>query len=120
VPDPQDPATFERSRLQWDARSRAPHAGLVAWHRELIALRRAEPELRRGTFDDVAVAFDEDARWLVLRRASIGIACSFSDNRLPVPIGPKEIAVLASSSDASNVQPGFVELAPASALIFRQ
>ena len=40
VPDPQDPATFEVSRLDWSELDRAPHAEVLAWHRELLRLRR--------------------------------------------------------------------------------
>ena len=39
VPDPQDPATFERSKLDWAERQRAPHAGVLALYRDLLALR---------------------------------------------------------------------------------
>lgn len=39
VPDPEDPATFERSRLDWDEPGRPPHAELLAWYRQLIARR---------------------------------------------------------------------------------
>ena len=46
VPDPQDPATFERSRLDPSKASRQPHAGLLALYRELIGLRRTERALR--------------------------------------------------------------------------
>ncbi len=41
VPDPQDPATFERSKLDWTELGREPHAGILARHRELIARRRS-------------------------------------------------------------------------------
>jgi malto-oligosyltrehalose trehalohydrolase len=40
IPDPNALATFERSRLDWDERGRAPHAGWLALHRRLLALRR--------------------------------------------------------------------------------
>ncbi|MCC3770118.1 malto-oligosyltrehalose trehalohydrolase [Streptomyces sp. UNOC14_S4] len=40
VPDPQDPATRERSCLDWSEPEREPHRELLAWHRRLIALRR--------------------------------------------------------------------------------
>ena len=33
VPDPQDPATFERSNLDWDELDKEPHAELLEWHR---------------------------------------------------------------------------------------
>ncbi|MGM1017413.1 MAG: malto-oligosyltrehalose trehalohydrolase [Actinomycetota bacterium] len=45
VPDPQDPATFERSHLDWDELGKTHHARLLALYRELGALRRQRPEL---------------------------------------------------------------------------
>lgn len=40
LPDPADPATFRRSKLDWaEAES---HAGLLALHRDLLALRRED------------------------------------------------------------------------------
>ena len=45
VPNPQDEATFLRSKLDWAQVDREPYIGILAWYRELIALRRARPEL---------------------------------------------------------------------------
>ena len=42
MPDPQAPATFAVSRLQWDEREAPPHAGVLDLYRALIALRRSE------------------------------------------------------------------------------
>jgi len=39
-PDPQDEATFLRSKLIWGKRSTGRHGLLLAWHRELIRLRK--------------------------------------------------------------------------------
>ena len=47
VPDPQDPATFERSRLDWDELGTGRHAVLLDVYRRLGALRRELPELDR-------------------------------------------------------------------------
>ncbi|NCD19167.1 MAG: malto-oligosyltrehalose trehalohydrolase [Actinobacteria bacterium] len=41
VPSPQDPATFERSKLPWDEVDDPGHAAMLAWYRDLIALRRS-------------------------------------------------------------------------------
>ncbi|HEX2079044.1 MAG TPA: malto-oligosyltrehalose trehalohydrolase [Longimicrobium sp.] len=69
IPDPQAASTFERSRLRWDERERMPHAGVLALYRELLALRRAHPALRRRDRDGFAVAaLGEHA--LSLRRAA--------------------------------------------------
>ncbi|UYN82992.1 MAG: malto-oligosyltrehalose trehalohydrolase [Microcella sp.] len=56
VPDPQDPATFERSRLDWAERENGAHARLLDLHRELIALRRATPELTDPRFAHTSAA----------------------------------------------------------------
>ncbi len=52
IPDPQDPATFERSRLIWEERDRQPHAGVLALHRRALALRPTlVPAGRSGSLD---------------------------------------------------------------------
>lgn len=40
IPDPNAIETFAASRLDWSERERAPHAQWLAFHRELLALRR--------------------------------------------------------------------------------
>ena len=59
VPDPQDPATFERSRLDWSEPEREPHARLLTWYRELLALRRDRPDLRDPRLDRVSVTWQD-------------------------------------------------------------
>jgi maltooligosyltrehalose trehalohydrolase len=76
VPDPQDLATFQRSRLAWGERERAPHDELLAWHRDLIALRRVHPALADDRLEAVEVRFDEDERWLVVLRPGLVVACN--------------------------------------------
>jgi len=39
VPDPQDPETFERSKLSWDLIS-SKNADMLDWYRQLIAIRK--------------------------------------------------------------------------------
>ncbi len=45
VPDPQAVETFERSRIDWPSAGSPGHAELLRLHRDLLALRREEPEL---------------------------------------------------------------------------
>jgi maltooligosyltrehalose trehalohydrolase len=70
VPDPQDPATFERSRLDWSEPEREPHARLLTWYRELLALRRHRPDLRDPRLDRVSVT------WQDRRLRSVRGACT--------------------------------------------
>lgn len=76
VPDPQSRATFERSRLQWDERGHEPHAGILRWYRSLIALRHAHRAFADDRLDAIAVHFDEAARWLILHRPGLLVACN--------------------------------------------
>ena len=46
IPDPQDPRTFERSKLRWEETEVSPHAGLLALHRECLRLRKSETAFR--------------------------------------------------------------------------
>ncbi|MBV9774877.1 MAG: glycogen debranching protein GlgX [Gemmatimonadetes bacterium] len=71
IPDPQAPATFERSKLRWDERDRPPHSGVLALYRELLKLRREEPALReRGRDSFRALALGETG--VALRRQAAG------------------------------------------------
>jgi len=72
VPDPQDVSTFEASRLDWDERREAPHARVLAWYRDLIALRRARADLRDPRLDRVVVRHDEAGRTVVVERGHTG------------------------------------------------
>lgn len=69
IPDPQAPETFARSKLHWAERERPPHAAVLALYRELIAMRRTHPALRRADRDGFAVAALSDHA-LALRRVA--------------------------------------------------
>jgi maltooligosyltrehalose trehalohydrolase len=86
VPDPQDPATFERSKLDWTELDDGEHARLLRLYRELIVLRRTEPDLADFWLDHMTVDFDEDARWIVLHRGALAIACNLGDSPATVPV----------------------------------
>lgn len=58
VPDPNDPATFERSKLDWTERDEPAHARLLDLYRRLARLRRERPEL---TDPDLAALSGEAA-----------------------------------------------------------
>lgn len=87
IPDPQDPATRDRSCLDWSEPEREPHARLLAWYRELIALRSTLPDLHDPDLASVKTAFDEDARWLAYRRGDLRIAVNLADEYGRDPLG---------------------------------
>ena len=53
VPDPQDPETFRRSKLDWAEVDDGGTPGCLDVYRQLIALRRNEPDLSDPWLDDV-------------------------------------------------------------------
>jgi maltooligosyltrehalose trehalohydrolase len=99
VPDPQDPATFERSKLDWAEPGKERHASLLAWYTGLIALRRrvaalTDPRLRR-----VETACDGDLGWLVVRRGPVTVAVNLGVADWTFPAGP-DAELLAASDPA--------------------
>ncbi|HEY2602618.1 MAG TPA: malto-oligosyltrehalose trehalohydrolase [Thermoleophilaceae bacterium] len=99
IPDPQDPATFEASKL-----TRVADPELAALYRELLAARR---ELPAGDAD--AIAFDEDARWLRVVRGGFELACNFADGPARVPCEGSEVRL--TTHPGARVADGHVELA---------
>ena len=75
VPDPQDPATFDRSKLDWSELEKPIHAELLEWYRSLIALRHATPELLDGRLDHVQATVEGGV--LRVRRGPIQIVADF-------------------------------------------
>jgi maltooligosyltrehalose trehalohydrolase len=69
VPDPQDPATFERSRLDWSEPATGRHARILDAYRRLLALRRELPELTDPSFERTRCTADEETRLFTMRRS---------------------------------------------------
>jgi maltooligosyltrehalose trehalohydrolase len=87
VPDPQDPATFERSRLDWAEPCSGRHAGLLDWYRRLIALRRQVPALTDPRLDRAQAECDPEGGWLIVRRGPVVVAANLGDRSWAVPAG---------------------------------
>ena len=82
IPDPQDPATFERSKLDWS--SSRPHRthGCSTCYRASAgaAARIASRSPTRGSRAP-DVDYDEDERWFLLDRAGVRLLCNLSPTR---------------------------------------
>jgi len=84
VPDPQDPETFRRSKLDWrepypgadagDATAGSPHTRMLEWYRSLIALRKARPEITDPRLTMTTVEVDEANQTVIVHREAIAIA----------------------------------------------
>lgn len=116
VPDPQDPATFEASRLDPAEAQRPEHRAMLDWYRRLIALRQEVPDLGSGdrsatalTWADVPATAEADALasagadpedhspeaararawqdWLVLHRGPARVVVNLAEEVRMVPLG---------------------------------
>ena len=85
IPDPQDPQTFQRSKLNWDEVDTGEHARLLRVYQDLIALRRSEIDLADPWLEHLFVDYDEDRRWIVMRRGALAIACNLGAESVDVP-----------------------------------
>jgi maltooligosyltrehalose trehalohydrolase len=88
VPDPQDPETFHRSKLDWSEPDRAEHTALLERYRELIKLRRSRPEFTDPRLDRVQAEADDERGLLQVRRDRLLLVINFSDQEAEVATGP--------------------------------
>ena len=110
IPDPQSPKTFEQSQLDWNEVGDGVHRQLLDWHRRLIRLRRSEPALSSGTFDDLAIRFDEEERWLVVDRGPITIACNFGSEARGISGLYGEVVLTSDGGGTDPVPPESVRI----------
>ncbi|MFK0280996.1 malto-oligosyltrehalose trehalohydrolase [Streptomyces sp. NPDC090499] len=112
VPDPQDPATRDRSCLDWSEPEREPHARVLAWYRRLLALRREQPDLTDPDLADTKVAYDEAARWLAFRRGDVRVAVNLGKEPAEIPLGTGRVEVLAAWDTVAAPDPDGVLRVP--------
>jgi maltooligosyltrehalose trehalohydrolase len=103
VPNPQEPATFEHSKLKWSELKQPAHAELYEWHRRLIQLRgeRTERLSRAGRGKSAVadrgkggaadrgkaqVSFDAGAQFLSFAYGAV--LCAFNFSGMPQRMRP--------------------------------
>ncbi|HYY43868.1 MAG TPA: malto-oligosyltrehalose trehalohydrolase [Actinomycetota bacterium] len=116
VPDPQDAAMFERCKLDWSEPAREPHSRILRWHKDLIRLRKSEPDLCDSGARATSVVHNEDEGWLVVRRGRITIACNFSSTERGVPLEGAEAILCSAPPRKEN---GMTTLPPKSVSVFQ-
>ena len=85
VPDPQDVATFMRSKLDWDELGDGEHAAMLRWYRDLIALRRSTPALHGGDASHVHTRCDPAQPLIVYANAGLVVAGNLGATPVRVP-----------------------------------
>jgi maltooligosyltrehalose trehalohydrolase len=115
IPDPQDPQTFQRSKLDWTEPDAGEHARLRRVYQDLIALRRSETDLADPWLDHLIVDYDEEKRWIVMRRGRLAVACNLAAEPAAVPFTGE----LVLCSDSPSVGATTTELQPYSFAILK-
>jgi maltooligosyltrehalose trehalohydrolase len=108
IPDPQDVATFERSKL-----TRRGDAALQRLYVQLLALRR-----RIGAGEAEEIAFDEDERWLRVRRAGHELVCNFASEARQVPCRGSAVELYTHGGELA-LEDGRLELPPLAGALVR-
>ncbi|MFC8681431.1 malto-oligosyltrehalose trehalohydrolase [Microbacterium ureisolvens] len=116
VPDPQDPETFQRSKLRWEEKDAGVHGRILALYRELIALRGARPEFADPDFRRLEATADEDQRWFRLRRGTSEVVVNFAAEGVRLPALGAAQVLLATDAHAM-LQDDALSLPPRSAAV---
>ena len=90
--DPQSEVTFERSKLNWESAGRSPHAEVLQFYRDLLAVRKRYSCLSNCDRARTRVRFDEGRRWLAVERGDADgtralVLCNLAEaeQKIPVP-----------------------------------
>src|SRR3954451_17315026 len=106
IPDPQDEQTFMNSKLSGEG-----DAAITALYAALLRARRELP-----TGDPEAIDFDEDAKWLRVKRGDFELVCNFSDQESQVPTTGSDVVV---GSHAGRIEDGKIRLEPLAGALLR-
>ena len=103
VPDPQDPATYDRSKLDWVELASGRHAVVLEAYRRLAGVRRARPELTDPDLRTVTTTVDESSRVYTMRRSAVLVAVNFGTQSAGFDLGPGAHDLLFTTPTAASV-----------------
>jgi maltooligosyltrehalose trehalohydrolase len=118
VPDPQDPETFRRSKLDWDEAAFGEHARLLELYRDLARIRRERPELTDPVFAHRHAGAGEagGGRVYALRSGALAVFANLSAEPAGFEVDA-DAGILLATDDGVSLEPGRVTLPPDSAVI---
>ncbi|MBO4209858.1 malto-oligosyltrehalose trehalohydrolase [Micromonospora echinofusca] len=115
VPDPQDPQTFARSRLDWAERDKPEHRETLDLYQRLIALRRRRPDLTDSRLDLVDVRYGD--QFVVVRRGRCLVVANLAGKPQRINLPGVVRSVLLTTSTGVTVMRDGIELPAESAAI---
>ncbi|MGW2625180.1 malto-oligosyltrehalose trehalohydrolase [Micromonospora taraxaci] len=115
VPDPQDPETFTRSRLDWAELDKPEHASMLSFYQRLIGLRRSVPDLSDPRMHAVSVQHGD--QFLLMRRGGTLVVANFAGRGQGVSMPGVARRVLLATGEGVTVMRDRIELPAETAAI---
>lgn len=98
VPDPEDPKTFQDSKLNWSELDQPEHHEMYRWYRDLIHLRRKTLSLNLGDMTRMHVESSEEGRWIRTDRGDIRTCINFAETAIDFGMPPGSELLLSSAA----------------------
>ncbi|WP_406069376.1 malto-oligosyltrehalose trehalohydrolase [Micromonospora sp. NBC_01638] len=108
VPDPQDPETFVRSRLDWAELDKPEHREMLAFYQRLIALRRSSPDLSDPRLHAVSVQHGD--QFLLMRRGDTLVVANLAGRGQGVSLPGVARRVLLATGEGVTVMRDRIQL----------
>ncbi|MEJ7832045.1 MAG: malto-oligosyltrehalose trehalohydrolase [Nocardioides sp.] len=118
VPDPQDPETFTRSKLDWSETTTTRGARMLDVYRQLARLRRTHPELTDPAFARTSCRVDETARFFSMRRGALQVVVNFGEQDVTARVGAVEL--LFETEVGVELNDGAISLPPHAGALVRR
>ena len=115
VPDPQDPATFERSKLDWDELGKPGHSEILDLYKKLIALRHSRADLSNPWLDQVEVWHGD--QYVVMRRGRCVVAANLAATTQTVSVRAVPSKVLLATAPGVVLHRDRVDLPAETAVV---
>ncbi|MEV4813775.1 malto-oligosyltrehalose trehalohydrolase [Micromonospora avicenniae] len=115
VPDPQDPQTFVRSRLDWAELDKPEHREVLEFYRRLIALRKSRPDLSDPRLSAVSVQHGD--QFLVMRRGNTLVVANLAARAQGISLPGVARQVLLATEEGVTVMRDRIQLPAETAAI---
>ncbi|MER7442677.1 malto-oligosyltrehalose trehalohydrolase [Micromonospora avicenniae] len=115
VPDPQDPQTFVRSRLDWAELDKPEHREMLEFYRRLIALRKSRPDLSDPRLNAVSVQHGD--QFLVMRRGNTLVVANLAARAQGISLPGVARQVLLATGEGVTVMRDRIQLPAETAAI---
>ncbi|SIR80927.1 malto-oligosyltrehalose trehalohydrolase [Micromonospora avicenniae] len=115
VPDPQDPQTFVRSRLDWAELDKPEHREMLEFYRRLIALRKSRPDLSDSRLNAVSVQHGD--QFLVMRRGNTLVVANLAARAQGISLPGVARQVLLATGEGVTVMRDRIQLPAETAAI---